>query len=264
MNLRQMAENKVSIAFEDDNDRKEFMDWYWKNGGCNENGRDVYLPIECKGVNLRIYDDNGYMPEDYNKIFYNWDSMAITTWKSLRPKSKSYELIITNTNKVIILDKENGRKGISKCHPDDEYSVYKGFEIAWNRLNEIGTVMNLDTINLSPMKSPENSPNYIVHKNGNPLNNEANNLESIVLKKPLLSEEIEEEVAVDLPKLYDSFGNELKEGDIVYNMSGTFADKQVINIRGGELYNEGLSLSHNSSKNNGVCSNDVWKVLKIS
>ena len=137
MNLRQMAENKVSIAFEDDNDRKEFMDWYWKNGGCNENGRDVYLPIECKGVKLWIYNNNGYMPEDYNKIFYNWDSMATTTWKSLQPKSKSYELIITNTNKVIILDKENGRKGMSKCHPDDEFDIVKGFDLAWSRLKGI-------------------------------------------------------------------------------------------------------------------------------
>ena len=77
MNLRKMAEQKVSIAFEDDNDRKEFMDWYWKNGGCKENNRDVYLPSECQGVNLWIYDDNGYMPEEVYQLmlsdFYSVD-----------------------------------------------------------------------------------------------------------------------------------------------------------------------------------------------
>ena len=55
------------------------------------------------------------------------------------PKAKEYSLIVTD-KKVIILDKENKKKGISTCHEEDTFDMQVGFELAWDRLHGIDEI----------------------------------------------------------------------------------------------------------------------------
>lgn len=51
-------------------------------------------------------------------------------------KAKEYALIVTD-KKVIILDKENKKKGIAKCHKEDTFQFEVGAKLAWDRLHEV-------------------------------------------------------------------------------------------------------------------------------
>ena len=51
-------------------------------------------------------------------------------------KAKEYTLIVTD-KKVIILDKENKKKGISTCHGEDTFDFSIGVRLAWDRLHGI-------------------------------------------------------------------------------------------------------------------------------
>ena len=57
---------------------------------------------------------------------------------------EEYKLIITD-RKVIILDKQNNKKGISTCHPEDEFDISVGFKLAWERLQGKTTTSDFKT-----------------------------------------------------------------------------------------------------------------------
>ena len=44
--------------------------------------------------------------------------------------------IHTNGNQVIAINEETGKKGIARCHPDDEFNFYTSAKIALTRLEE--------------------------------------------------------------------------------------------------------------------------------
>ena len=47
--------------------------------------------------------------------------------------------ISTNGNQVIAINEETGKKGVARCHPDDEFNFYTGAKIALARLEEADT-----------------------------------------------------------------------------------------------------------------------------
>ena len=51
-------------------------------------------------------------------------------------KAKEYTLIVTD-KKVIILDKENKKRGLSECHEEDTFDFSIGAKLAWDRLHGI-------------------------------------------------------------------------------------------------------------------------------
>lgn len=53
------------------------------------------------------------------------------------PRNKEYKLIITPTNKTIIIDTETGKKGIARLHPDDKYDFLEGVKVAMDKLNGV-------------------------------------------------------------------------------------------------------------------------------
>lgn len=70
------------------------------------------------------------------------------------------------------------------------------------------------------------------------------------------------------PKLYDSFGTQLKEGDSVMSITPTSNRVyfNTIKLDDGILYNNGIQDKHNSDINDGkVVYDDYWnwKVIKI-
>jgi hypothetical protein len=88
-----------------------------------------FKETSCINIKSQFSGDlDGYSEED-DKILSYAEFMGET-----KPKATHYELIVTD-RKVIILDKENNKRGISICHPDDVFEINKGFDIAWNRLN---------------------------------------------------------------------------------------------------------------------------------
>ena len=44
--------------------------------------------------------------------------------------------IHTEGNQVIAINEENGKRGVARCHPDDEFNFYIGAKIALARLEE--------------------------------------------------------------------------------------------------------------------------------
>lgn len=51
-------------------------------------------------------------------------------------KAKEYTLIVTD-KKVIILDKESKKRGLSECHKEDTFDFSIGAKLAWDRLHGI-------------------------------------------------------------------------------------------------------------------------------
>ena len=71
----------------------------------------------------------------YNKELGDWFYFSPEMLEPI-PKAKEYRLIVTD-KKVIIIDRESKKKGISTCHKEDTFDMKVGFELAWNRLNGI-------------------------------------------------------------------------------------------------------------------------------
>jgi len=72
--------------------------------------------------------------ENYQKftreIFKNGSFINEET-KSFKKKEIKEKIIFSNNVIIVILN--DGTKGISKCHPNDEYNETKGIKIAYNR-----------------------------------------------------------------------------------------------------------------------------------
>ena len=70
-----------------------------------------------------------------------------------KPSNKEYKLIITPTNKTIIIDKETGKKGMARLHPDDEYDFLEGVKVAMGKLN--GVDPKKEDVKKSILSEPE-------------------------------------------------------------------------------------------------------------
>ena len=77
-------------------------------------------------------------------------------------KAKEYTLIVTD-KKVIILDKENKKRGLSTCHEDDVFQFEVGVKLAWDRLHGIKE-KKIDTPN--PQLTPPEFDRCIVNDRG--------------------------------------------------------------------------------------------------
>lgn len=98
---------------------------YKWHGGYWHNSSTCINVNEIAWMQIEWYEEKGYKILSFDE-FMNGES-----------KAKKYDVIITNTNKVIILDKETGKKGQAVCHKDDVFDPKIGFGIAWDRLNGI-------------------------------------------------------------------------------------------------------------------------------
>lgn len=65
----------------------------------------------------------------------NWEYFSPEMLEPI-PKAKEYSLIVTD-KKVIILDKENKKRGLSECHEEDTFDFSIGVKLAWDRLHRI-------------------------------------------------------------------------------------------------------------------------------
>ena len=214
--------------------------------------------------------------------------------------NREYKLIITPTNKTIIIDKETGKKGMARLHPDDEYNSMEGIKVAWERLN--GVESKKEEVKKSILSESEfkkgivNQPSYQLWNNPLCIDEINKTYEANVV---IVRNDMEDSILVNVigkaksswgdvyiieyknkryvaycndvekyePKLYDSFGEELKEGDrfvlinLEYNKNYT-NDTSYVKSAGEELYSNGIRTYHNSKYNNGKPKNG-WQVIKI-
>ena len=88
-----------------------------------------------------------YMPPQNTKSLQIWSSKDISYLREKEPYSGVISItakeflnkgecivIYRNGSETIALDKTTGEKAVAKCHPDDEYNLYKGAELALDRL----------------------------------------------------------------------------------------------------------------------------------
>lgn len=71
----------------------------------------------------------------YSETNNNWQYFSPEMLEPIS-KTKEYTLIVTD-KKVIILDKENKKKGLAECHEDDVFQFEVGAKLAWDRLHGI-------------------------------------------------------------------------------------------------------------------------------
>ena len=108
----------------------EVLGYKWRNNWWNEDKEDTCISLEySERDNINTYIDCGYKIISFKEFMKEY---------APKPSNKEYKLIITPTNKTIIIDKETGKKGMARLHPDDEYDSLEGIKVAWERLN--GTV----------------------------------------------------------------------------------------------------------------------------
>lgn len=229
----------------------------------------------------------------YNKELGDWFYLSPEMLEPI-PKAKEYRLIVTDS-KVIIIDKESKKKGVSTCHKEDTFDIQVGFELAWNRLNGIE-----EKLKLTP---PEFNKGIIVDEGktlplwesealkygiedyvngGNNLNKDeiydvlgytynCFNKKVYVLRGKNGSIAVEAEgIKAYEPKLYDCNGVELKDGDKVKNIclnSGNVYYSYVKRSSDGILYNIGLNTAHRADKNDGKYDRSKteysWFIVKI-
>ena len=224
----------------------------------------------------------------------NWDYFSP---KMLEPvsKAKEYILIVTD-NKVIILDKENKKKGISTCHEEDVFQFEVGVKLAWDRLHGIKQetpkpqltspefnkcVIVDDGLTLPAWKSEAEKYGITDFSEGGHKvdSTEVYDVAGFIInpygKKVYIirgknGSKAVEEGGIKLVeyKLYDCDGVELKEDDEVYNIALDTGNThtQRIELVNGILYNSGLNSSHRADRNNGKYNSKdslyKWKVLK--
>ena len=82
--LLELAKNKTNIRVEDNQDRKEFLEWYLKEGGSTFSERNKPIPKKCFWIYVWISSREGvlynYVREDsINPI--PKDSISWKCWK---------------------------------------------------------------------------------------------------------------------------------------------------------------------------------------
>lgn len=110
--------------------RKDLAIGEWYKGVEFLDSMNCFLGEE---VEIRKISHGAY--KAYSKKFKNsWYFSS----EMLEPisKAKEYTLIVTD-KKVIILDKENNKSGLSECHKEDTFDFSIGAKLAWDRLHGV-------------------------------------------------------------------------------------------------------------------------------
>ena len=275
----------------------EILGYKWRKNWWNEDKEDTCISLE----NNERDNINTYMDYDYKIISFK----EFMKEYAPSPRDKEYKLIITPTNKTIIIDKETGKKGMARLHPDDEYDFLEGVKVAMNKLNGVelnGVDPKKEEVKKSILSEPEfkkgivNQPSYCLWNNPLCIDEINKTYEANVV---IVRNDIGDSILVNVigkakssrgdvyiieyknkryvaycedvkkyePKLYDSFGEELKEGDrlvlicLEYNKNYT-NDTSYVKSDGEKLYSNGIKAYHNSKYNNGKPKNG-WQVIKI-
>lgn len=99
---------------------------------------DVMFQSHMKRLCGKKMEVKAILSGDYICYSDKFKETRCLTSEMLEPtsKAKEYRLIVTD-KKVIILDKENKKKGISECHKDDTFQFEVGAKLAWDRLHGI-------------------------------------------------------------------------------------------------------------------------------
>ena len=281
-----------------------------------------YRENSCICLHENSHADIDFFKRDKSE---NWEIISYDEF--IGNKNKEYKLIITPTNSTIIIDKETGKKGMAKLHPDDKYDSFFGIKLAWDRLNGIEAPDDYikRCLNLEPKKVrtigelPVGTKIKILNTNcgwgdvkkgdiGNLVDKDAKNHkgeksvkidfdqqegwrlkadseegeyfevveedkklisyeENVSIPKTLYEEFVKWEKLKSLPKLYDSFGEELNEGDrfILINLKDNkncTDNTSYVKSDGEELFSNGIRIFHNSKCNEGKPING-WQVIKI-
>lgn len=265
----------------------EILGYSWMASEWNYNRENSCICLYEKSNALMKYlKKEGYEIISYDEFMGN--------------KNKEYKLIITPTNKTIIIDKETGKKGMARLHPDDEYNSMEGIKVAWERLNGVESkkeeVKKLILSESEFKKGIVNQPSYQLWNNPLCIDEINKTYEANVV---IVRNDMEDSILVNVigkaksslgdvyiieyknkryvaycndvekyePKLYDSFGEELNKGDrfvlIDLENNKKYTDELCyVESDGEELFSNGIRISHNSNYNDGKPT-DEWKVIKI-
>ena len=100
------------------------LGYIWMISKWNDNRENSCICLyENSHASMKFLKKEGYKIISYDEFMGN--------------KNKEYKLVITPTNKTIIIDKETGKKGIARLHPDDEYDFLEGVKVAMDKLNGV-------------------------------------------------------------------------------------------------------------------------------
>lgn len=107
----------------------EILDYKWRNNWWNEDKEDTCISLEySERGSINTYMDCGYKIISFKEFMKEY---------APSPRNKEYKLIITPTNKTIIINTETGKKGIARLHPDDKYDFLEGVKVAMDKLNGV-------------------------------------------------------------------------------------------------------------------------------
>ena len=125
-----LNKRKVNFLCKTEKDANELLKQLDKLGykwGSGDSLNDIdYFDKYSSGIIYCVYDDKHVR---YSSLRLQYDYIFKSKTKSNNVKSIKH--IINGTTTIVIL--EDGRKGIAKLHPSDEFDEFVGFEIAYKR-----------------------------------------------------------------------------------------------------------------------------------
>lgn len=93
-----------------------------------------YIGHEYQIASRKIHPAKGYPCYELVGDWHTWDERGLELVTAKRTKEKI--TVYRDGNKVVAIDQRTGKKGIARCHPDDEFDFGVGAEIAFGRLME--------------------------------------------------------------------------------------------------------------------------------
>ena len=82
-----------------------------------------------EGYESIVVDDNTLTASSGVRVRHGFEIITADDFIGNKPI-----IIYKNGRNVVALDKNTGKKGIAKCHPDDEFDFYTGAKLAFSRL----------------------------------------------------------------------------------------------------------------------------------
>ena len=125
-----LNKRKVNILCKTEKDANELLKQLDKLGckwGSGDSLNDIDYFDEYRGGTIYCVYDGKYVHYSYLRLQCDY----IFKSKTKSNNVKSIKHIINGTTTIVIL--EDGKKGIAKLHPSDEFNEFVGFEIAYKR-----------------------------------------------------------------------------------------------------------------------------------
>lgn len=101
-------------------------------GGWVDGNMSEYIGHEYRIESRKINSLTGYPCYDLVDDWHTWDERGLEPADLKRKKEKI--TVYREGNKVIAIDQRTGKKGIARCHPDDEFDFSVGAALAFGRL----------------------------------------------------------------------------------------------------------------------------------